>query len=102
MPQMSAVTQDKYYGLRADAVRQIEKSMHELQGIFTQLAHIVADQGEMLERIDHNVDTAVMDVSSAHEKLIRTLHKVSQNRWLIIRVFGVLIITIIIFVILFL
>lgn len=102
MPSMAMTQQDRYYGMRTEAIRQIENSMVQLQGVFTQLAGIVADQGEMLMRIDHNVDTAVTNVNSAHERLVRQLHKLSQNRWLIIKVFGVLIFFIVIFVLFFL
>lgn len=102
MPQMAVAQTQQYYGLRANAMREIESSLHQLQGFFTQLAHLVADQGEMLERIDQNVDTAVSNVSDAHERLVGALKSASNNRWLIVKIFAIIIVTIVIFVMFFL
>lgn len=61
----------------------------------------MAEQGEMMQRIDANVDAAVANVGSAQEQLIMYLSKISGNRWLAVKVFLVLIIFIIIFVVFF-
>ena len=54
-----------------------------------------------MQRIDANVDAAVANVGSAQEQLIMYLSKISGNRWLAVKVFLVLIIFIIIFVVFF-
>ena len=61
----------------------------------------MAEQGEMMQRIDANVDAAVANVGSAQEQLIMYLSKISGNRWLAVKGFLVLIVFIIIFVVFF-
>ena len=102
MPEMAVAQQSNYYRMRADAVRQIEQSMLQLQGIYTQLAGMVAEQDEMLDTIDHNIDDAVVNVSQTHNILNKQLSRISKNRWLIMKVLGVLFVTVILFFFFFL
>lgn len=44
--------QDQYLGQRATAIESIESTIQELGQIFTQLATMVAQQGETVQRID--------------------------------------------------
>jgi len=90
-----------YTSSRVSAVESIEKTIGELQGIFQQLASLVAEQGEMIERIDHNVDTTLSHVDRGHNALLANLAGVMSNRWLIVKIFLVLIVFIIVFVVLF-
>jgi len=50
MPQMMMVQQDDYNTSRATAVENIERTIVELGGIFQQLASLVAQQGDMIQR----------------------------------------------------
>ena len=102
MPEMAVAQQSNYYRMRADAVRQIEQSMVQLQDIYTQLAGMVQEQDEMLDTIDHNIDDAVLNVTETHNILSKQLSKISKNRWLIMKVLGVLFVTIILFFFFFL
>ena len=76
---------------RTEALQNVERTITELGGIFQQLATMVAEQGEMAVRIDENVDDAVMNVDSAQTHLLKYLNRISSNRWLIMKIFGVLI-----------
>lgn len=76
---------------RTEALQNVERTITELGGIFQQLATMVAEQGEMAVRIDENVDDAVMNVDSAQTQLLKYLNRISSNRWLIMKIFGVLI-----------
>lgn len=49
MPQQTLL-HDRHIQSRADAVLSIERTIVELQGIFQQLAHLVAEQGEIIQR----------------------------------------------------
>jgi syntaxin 5 len=55
----------------------------------------------LLCRIDENVENAAIHVEGAHKQLIIYLQKVSSNRALILKVFGVLFIFMILFIIFF-
>ena len=50
MPQQVLLTQDRYLSSRADAVASIERTIGELQNIFRNLATLVAEQQEQIER----------------------------------------------------
>jgi hypothetical protein len=47
---MPLLNQETYISHRAEAVANIQRTISELQGIFGQLAHLVTEQGETLER----------------------------------------------------
>ena len=71
--QMMTVTQDNdsYYASRADAMHTIESTIVELGGIFTQLAHMVKEQQEMVERIDSNVEDTALNVEMGHNEILK-------------------------------
>jgi syntaxin 5 len=91
--------QDSYIQTRADTMRNIEQTIVELGTIFQQLAHMVKEQEEMVQRIDSNVDSAHINIEAAHTELVKYFQRVTSNRWLMIKIFGVLIVFFIIFII---
>jgi len=101
MPQSALMTSERYISSRGEAVQNIERTINELQGIFSQLANLVAEQGELIERIDHNVDNTVLNVDSAQNELLKYLSSVSSNRWLIVKMFLVMIVFVVLFVVFF-
>lgn len=90
---------DNYVQQRAETMQNIESTIVELGGIFQQLAHMVKEQDEMVERIDSNVQDAEMNIEAAHGEILKYFQTVSKNRWLMIKIFGVLIFFFIFFVI---
>lgn len=90
---------DDYVKSRATAMESIESTIVELGGIFQQLAHLVSEQEEQIKRIDANVEDTEMNVEAAHSELLKYFQSISSNRWLIIKIFFVLIIFFIIFVV---
>ncbi|KAH7730763.1 Syntaxin F55A11.2 [Aphelenchoides avenae] len=88
--QMMLDENQSYYQDRYNAMENIESSISELGTIFRQLASLVAEQGEMITRIDSNVEETSMNVDAAHHELLKYFNNISKNRWLIIKVFGVL------------
>jgi len=106
MPQISQSqlmisAQDRYISSRADAVANIERTITELQGIFQQLATLVAEQQEMVDRIDNNIDHTSSHVENAQLQLLHYLSNVSSNRWLIFKIFILVIFFLFIFVVFF-
>lgn len=90
---------DQYLTTRAETMQNIESTIVELGGIFQQLAHMVKEQEEMVERIDANVVDAELNVESAHGEILKYFQSVTSNRWLMIKIFAVLIFFFIFFVI---
>ncbi|XAR53305.1 hypothetical protein NMG60_11021808 [Bertholletia excelsa] len=89
--------QDSYMQSRAEALHNVESTIHELSGIFTQLATMVSQQGELAIRIDENMDDTLSNVEGAQGQLVRYLNRISSNRWLMVKIFFVLIVFLIIF-----
>jgi syntaxin 5 len=79
-----------YQDARADAVRQVESTIVELGQIFNQLATMVSEQGELVERIDANVDETVSNMDAGQNQLLQYYNSISGNRALILKVFGTL------------
>ncbi|ROI37377.1 Syntaxin-5 [Anabarilius grahami] len=93
--------QDSYIQSRADTMQNIESTIVELGSIFQQLAHMVKEQEETIQRIDANVEDTTLNVEMAHSEILKYFQSVSSNRWLMIKIFLVLIIFFIIFVVFF-
>ncbi|MFH4976973.1 hypothetical protein AB6A40_003682 [Gnathostoma spinigerum] len=91
--------QDAYLQARSSTMENIESSISELGQIFRQLASLVSEQGEMITRIDSNVEETSINIDAAHTELVKYFHSISQNRWLMIKIFGVLMIFFVIFII---
>ncbi|KAI4127857.1 MAG: hypothetical protein LQ347_004427 [Umbilicaria vellea] len=82
-----------YIHQRGEAIEAIERTISELGGIFGQLASMVSEQSEMIQRIDANTEDVVDNVQGAQRELMKYWSRVSGNRWLIAKMFGVLMIT---------
>ncbi len=80
-------------------MQNVESTIAELSDVFKQLAHLVHEQGEQIMRIDNNVAQADMNVEAAHTELVKALQSVSSNRWLMLKIFGVLLVFFIFFVV---
>ncbi|KAJ0495838.1 putative target SNARE coiled-coil domain, syntaxin/epimorphin, syntaxin-5, Sly1p-binding protein [Helianthus annuus] len=89
--------QDSYMQSRAEALHNVESTIHELGSIFTQLATMVSQQGELAIRIDENMEDTLANVEGAQGQLMRYLNSISSNRWLMIKIFFVLIVFLMIF-----
>nr|XP_043624800.1 syntaxin-32-like [Erigeron canadensis] len=89
--------QDSYMQSRAEALHNVESTIHELGTIFTQLATMVSQQGELAIRIDENMEDTLANVEGAQGQLMRYLNGISSNRWLMIKIFFVLIVFLMIF-----
>ncbi len=55
-------------------------------------------QGEMAQRIDENVEETLANVDSAKAQLMKYLNSISNNRWLVLKVFAVLMAFMLLFV----
>ncbi|XP_062867980.1 syntaxin 5A, like [Trichomycterus rosablanca] len=84
---------------RANTMQNIESTIVELGSIFQQLAHMVKEQEETVQRIDANVEDSQFNVDLAHSEILKYFQSVSNNRRLLIKMFLVLIIFFFIFVV---
>ncbi|KAL1197004.1 Syntaxin-31 [Cardamine amara subsp. amara] len=97
MLQQTVPRQENYSQNRAVALHSVESTITELSGIFTHLATMVTQQGELAIRIDDNMDESFTNVEGAHSALLQHLTRISSNRWLMIKIFVVIILFLIVF-----
>lgn len=90
--------QDSYIQSRSTAIESIESTIAELGQIFTQLAHMVAEQSETVQRIDADTMDIQSNIEGGHRELLKYWGNMMSNRWLMLKVFGVLIIFFLVFI----
>ena len=79
--------------MRGEAIDVIERTINELGSVFGQLAAMVSEQGEMVQRIDANTEDVVENVEGAQRELMKYWGRVKGNRWLVAKMFGVLMVS---------
>ena len=92
MEEAQAQPTNTYINQRGEAIVAIEQTISELGGIFGQLAQMVSEQSEMIQRIDANTEDVVDNVQGAQRELMKYWGRMSGNRWLVAKMFGVLMI----------
>ncbi|KAJ7675377.1 t-SNARE [Mycena rosella] len=90
--------QDTYIQSRSTAIESIETTIAELGQIFTQLATMVSEQRETVQRIDADTLDIASNVSGAQRELLKYYASISSNRWLMLKIFGVLIVFFLVFI----
>lgn len=91
--------EDKFIQSRVETMKNIEQTVVELGSIYQQLAQMVQEQGEMVQRIDSNVEESHTNIELAHGEIVRYFQSISSNRWLMVKIFAVLVVFFVFFVI---
>ena len=76
---------------RLASARLAEKSIAELGVMFTKMSTLITQQGEVLERIEDDVEAASGDIDAGHDEIVKLYGMTKGNRGLILKVFGILI-----------
>jgi len=76
----------------AGAVEKVESVLHELQKIFGQLAGLVQEQGETLERVDAQLFTTTHNISEGQKWLLKYQRSIASHRPFIIKSFVALLV----------
>jgi len=88
--QSQPIEQDDYLTSRAEAVESIESTIVELGEMYKRLVHIVGMQEEITLRIDANMDATLDNMDRGHQQLLKYYESISGGKWLIIKIFAVL------------
>jgi syntaxin 5 len=80
-------------------MQTVEQTIVELGSMFQQLATMIKEQEEQIQRIDSNIDDVDLNVNQAHSELLKYFQSVTSNRWLMIKVFMVLIAFFVVFIV---
>ena len=92
--------ESKYYQNRLKDVQAIEKTMGEISGMMNRLSQITYEHSFLIENIRQNTDIALDHVEKGEKEVKQILENVKNNRWLLIRIF-IIIICISVFYIIF-
>jgi syntaxin 5 len=98
---MQLIPDQDYLQQRADAMSTVESHIVELGTIFNKLAGLVHEHREMVQRVEDNVEEANASIFQSMNALTDTLDNLRTNRALMLRVFSILVVFIIFFIIFF-
>jgi len=88
--QQQLLQNNTYYQSRNMAIEAIESTIAELGSIFQQVAHMVAEQRDTVQRIDTNIDDMHVNISGAQRELLKYYKNLTSSRWLMLKVFCVI------------
>lgn len=77
---------------RLESVKNINKWVREVGSIFTKMTTIVKMQEGIVERIDHNSERTSINVDKGKKEIKSIYDDVSSNRMLILKVFAIIIV----------
>ncbi len=80
------------------AMRHTEATIVQLGEIYQQFSFLVKEQGEMVTRIDTNLEDAGLNVDFAHTELVEFLRQLSTRRAFMLKVFATLLVVFCLFV----
>ncbi len=90
---------DEYLSSRARAVEDIESTISQLGGMYSRLVHLIQEQEEVTLTIDSNMDSALEHMESGHSELLKFYDTIKGGKWLIIKIFAILIAFLVFFMI---
>ncbi len=98
---MQLIPDQDYLRDRADAMEQVESNIVELGAVYNRLATMVHEHKDMVQRVEDNVDEANSMVTMGMNQLVDTLANLRTNRGLALKVFSILVVFIISFIVFF-
>ncbi|KAI8895650.1 t-SNARE [Globomyces pollinis-pini] len=87
-----------YLEQRDQTIESIESTIAELGQVYKDFANIIAQQREMVQRIDDNTQDVEMNIQGAHSQLLKYYQGISSNRALMFKIFGALMVFFFLFV----
>ncbi|KAH3758352.1 syntaxin 5 [Pelomyxa schiedti] len=74
-----------YYASRVTAMNTIEGYLRDVNRTVQTIAHLVVEQGEMVRRIDDNIEEASHHVDQTHDIIEKEYEEVRKERYFIIK-----------------
>lgn len=75
---------------REAEVSQMQSTLAEIGEMFQKFGTAVASQGELIGRIDNNVEESLGHIGEAHEQILKYRNSMIGDRGMMLKVFGVL------------
>jgi len=96
---MQLIPDQDYLRDRADAMQQVESNIVELGAVYNRLATMVHEHKDLAQRVEDNVDEANSMINLSLNTLTDTLANLQSNRGLALKVFSILVLFIVSFII---
>ena len=93
--------QSNYYQRRLNEVQTIEKTMSEISSMMNRLSQMTYEHSSMIEHIDENTRLSYENVEKGSKEVESILAQVQGNRCLLIKIFVILIVTAVAYILLF-
>lgn len=90
--------ENAYLDTRASDVQALERHIGDLGQLFSRLATVVSEQGELVGRIEDNVSSALVNMEASANVLQRAWDRARNNGSLAIKITGILLFFILLFV----
>lgn len=92
---------DQYYSYRLNAAQGIEKMMGEISGMTKRLGQMVYEHSLLIENIDKNTDISLGNVERGAKEVRDIRDNVKGNRALLLRIFFIIIVVSVIYILFF-
>ena len=89
--QIMTQKESQYYQSRLKEVQEIEKTMGEISSMMNRLSQMTYEHSFLIENISKNTDIALEHVEKGEREVKKILENVKNNRWLLIRIFMIII-----------
>jgi syntaxin 5 len=87
-----------YLDSRASDVQALERHIGDLGQLFSRLATVVSEQGEMVARIEDNVSQALVNMEASTNVLQRAWDRARNNGSLAVKITGILLFFLMLFI----
>jgi syntaxin 5 len=91
--------QDTSSRMRVQGAEKVEKAIHQMGHLFTQMATLVMEQSETLARIEDDVEIGLTDTKEGHTSMENLYEITKGNRSMIFKIFILLIFFIFLFLV---
>jgi len=90
---------DEYLLSRQNAMEEIQKTIVELGQMYQRFSTLLELQNEVVLQIDEHMDTTLDNVDKGHKELITLFNYKNNSTWLIIKIFAIVILFVIFFLV---
>jgi syntaxin 5 len=101
IPERMLLERSSQMETRASALQQVQSTIEELSHIFERVSLLVAQQGELLSRIEDDVEKTETHVVSTRAQLEKALEAIMSSRWLAAKLGAVGILFLVLFLVFF-
>jgi len=90
---------DEYLLSRQNAMEEIQSTIAELGQMYQRFSTVLEMQNEVVLKIDENMDATLENVDKGHKELITLFNYKNNSTWLIIKIFAIIILFVIFFLV---